>query len=146
MTDSELLKRTIENLRAFGAKPPAERFLEMQQSGLINTKGEVQDWNAALAIVASDATDTQQATHFMCRVPALGRPGGAELQVRRESVVRDLKAGKRIMTAYVDSQTGAIREGETVRLTDQGALRIDQNDGLEDQLGPIGVFESQVTA
>ena len=146
MTDSELLKRTMENLRAFGAKPPAERFLEMQRSGLINAKGEVQDWNASLAIVSSDATETQQAANFICRVPALGRPGGAELQVRRESVIEDLKAGKRIMTAYVDPQTKAIREGETVHLTDQGGLRIDSNSGPEDELGPIGNFKSQVMA
>jgi len=146
MTDRELLKKTLQNLAAFGAKAPAERFLEMQRSGLINADGELQSWNASLAIVASNATHSQIATHFRCRVPALGRPGGAEVQVRRESIVEDLKAGKRIITAHIDSQSGAIREGETVHLTTQGGLRIDSKASPDDELGPIEKFKSQVTA
>lgn len=146
MTDRELLKKNLQNLEAFGAKAPAEPFLEMQRSGLINADGELQRWNASLAIVASNATDSQSATHFLCRVPALGRPGGAEVQVRRESIVEDLKAGKRIITAHVDSESGAIREGKAVQLTTQGGLRIDSTEGPGDELGPIEKFKSQVTA
>lgn len=140
MTEIELFLQMKRAIDAFTAKPSGEAFLDMQRSGLVDSKGGLQQWDAFLAIVATNATDSLNATHFRCRKPALGLPGGAEIVISRESMVHYLRAGKRIITAFRDEETGALREGEEVHLTSDNAIRTDASDFDSDNIGILPHF------
>jgi len=137
MTEKELYQHLHKAFDAFAAKPSDEVFLDMQRSGLIDAEGEPQEWDAFLAIVATNATDYRKATHFRCRKPTLGLPGRAEIDVSRDSMIAYLNEGKRIITATVDENSKAIRVGEQVHLSTHDAIRTDRNDIAEDNLGSL---------
>ncbi len=141
MTDKNLYHHLNRAFDTFASKPSGEVFLDMQRSGLIDSEGQVQQWDAALAIVSTNATETQRATHFRCRIPCLGLPGRAEIDVSRKNLIDDLTSGKRIITAIVDEETGALREGAEVHLTKHRAIRSDRNEIDEDNLGDLPRFQ-----
>lgn len=145
MTERGLFQTLEKAIDAFAAKPSGEAFLDMQRSGLIDADGKMQEWDASLAIVATNATDSRKATHFRCRKPALGLPGGAEIDVSRENMERYLNEGKRIITAVRNKETGALLEGEVVRLTSHNTVRTDNNDTNIDDLGDLPTFDSVKT-
>jgi len=137
MTDRDLYQHLHKAFDAFAAKPSGEVFLDMQRSGLIDAEGELQNWDAFLAIVATNATDNRQATYFRCRKPTLGLPGRAEIDIRRELIIKYLKEGKRIITVIVDEETRGLHEGAEVHLTSHETIRTDRNDIKEDNLGNL---------
>lgn len=147
MTESQkqdLLRNAVE---AFAVQPSGELLLDLQRIGLINSDGEVLErdfsdskaWNAYLAIVETNATDTSPATHFRCRKPAFGKPGLAEIDIQRAHMVECINKGKRVITAVVDD-TGVLREGEDVHCVDDEFLRTDQNKTKSDNLGNLPTF------
>lgn len=142
MTERGLFQTLEKAIDAFAAKPSGEAFLDMQRSGLIDADGKLQEWDAFLAIVATNATDSRKATHFRCRKPALGLPGGAEIDISRESMSRYLQEGKRIITAIRNEETGALLEGEVVHLTSHNSVRTDANDSDTDNLDNLPTFDS----
>jgi len=137
MTNLDMQKMLHEAIIEFAAKPSDVAFLDMQRSGLIDADGVPQEWDAFLAIIATNATDYRKATHFRCRKPTLGLPGRAEIDVSRDSMIAYLNEGKRIITAIVDEDSKAIRVGEQVHLTTHEAIRTDRNDIAEDNLGSL---------
>lgn len=139
MTDKELLEA---GFNAFFALPPDEAFLSMQRSGLIKASGEPQLWDAHFAIVATNATSTQVATHFRCLKPVFGLPGSATIDVSRDSMVYYLGHGERIITAITDSETDALLEGPDVHLVAGKWLRTDPNEITADNLGDLPRFSS----
>lgn len=145
MTERELLQ-TLENaIDAFAAKPSGEAFLDMQRRGLIDADGKLQEWDAYLAIVATNATDSRKATHFRCSKPSLGLPGGADIDISRENMIRYLRSGKRIITAIRNEETGALLEGAQVHLTSHNTIRTDANDFDFDNIGELPRFRHVVT-
>lgn len=142
MTEKDLYQHLHKAFDAFAAKPSGEVFLDMQRSGLIDADGDVQNWNALLAIVATNGSNSRKATHFRCRKPTLGLPGRAEIDIGRHSMIAYLKEGKRIITAIVDEETKALREGAEVHLTSHETIRTDRNDIAEDNLGSLPTMSS----
>ncbi|KAA1257966.1 hypothetical protein LF1_04570 [Rubripirellula obstinata] len=140
MTEKDLYQHLHKAFDAFAAKPSGEVFLDMQRSGLIDASGELQQWDAFLAIVATNATESNKATYFRCRKPTLGLPGRAEIDISRQSMLHYLSEGKRIITAVVDDQTGALREGAEVHCIDGKFLRTDANEIKSDNLGNLPTF------
>ncbi len=145
MTDSELFQTMEKAIDTFAAKTSSEAFLDMQRSGLIDSDGELQGWDAFLAIVATNSTDSHKASHFRCLKPALGLPGGAEIDISRESMVHYLKTGKRIITAFRNSENGALLEGEDVHLTRHNTIRTDANDFDSDNIGELPRFSHVIS-
>ena len=143
MTEKDLYQHLHKAFGAFAAKPSSEVFLDMQRSGLIDAEGEPQAWDAFLAIVATNATVSRPATQFLCRKPTLGRPGRAEFPVSREYLIHEISEGKRIVTAFVDEDTKALREGEVVHVVGEKWLRSDRNQVSEDNLGTLPYFKYQ---
>lgn len=117
----------------------------MQRSGLIDAEGELQQWDAFLAIVATNATGSRKATHFRCRKPTLGLPGRAEIDISRDSMTAYLEEGKRIITAVIDTETRALREGAEVHLTSHGMIRTDRNNLDQDNLGELPYFQNVIS-
>lgn len=140
MTELELAQHLHQAFNQFAAKPSGEVFLDMQRSGLIDANGELQQWDAFLAIVSTNATQSSRATHFRCRKPTLGLPGRAEIDISRESMLRYLDEGKRIITAVIDDETRALREGAQVHCINGEFLRTDRNSEKSDNLGDLPTF------
>ncbi|MEZ6088693.1 MAG: hypothetical protein R3C05_11840 [Pirellulaceae bacterium] len=148
MTDREMQTIFRNAIDAFAAQPSNESLRDLQRIGLIDQNGDVlqrdfsdsQAWDAFLAIVATNATDGTAATHYRCRKPAFGKPGLAEIDVPRESVLRYLNEGKRIVTAVVDPSSGALREGSRVHCVQGRFLRTDAKEIADDNLDELPTF------
>lgn len=143
MTESQRQDLLRSAAEAFAVRPSGDLFLDLQRIGLIDSNGDVVErdfsdanaWNAYLAIVATNST----ATHFRCRKPAFGKPGLAEIDISRDSMLHYLAEGKRIITAVVDD-AGVLREGAAVHCVDGEFLRTDGNEIKSDNLGDLPTF------
>jgi hypothetical protein len=122
------------------------RFERLQQQGMINERGEVtgrlRRWDAALAITAvKRPPGSSQIQSFRCLVPVFGMPGGATIDVSRDSMVGYLKQGKKVITACHDERLGMWKEGCEVRLSARGSIRCDGVDDAEDNVGGLPEFQ-----
>ena len=137
------LKRRLE-VEATQANNPS--FERLQHLGMIDEKGEVtgklRRWDAHLAITeVKHDVDRRQILMFRCLKPVFGMPGGATIEIRRQSMVDDLSNGKKVVTAIRDDRLGIWKEGCAVRLSSSGSIRCDQSDDAEDNVGNLPEFQ-----
>src|SRR5208337_2375810 len=93
------LDEAKKRLRAESSKSSEVQLERLQEQGIINDRGEVtgqlRRWNAFLAITAvKRVAGTREIAVFRCLKPVFGIPGGATIDVSRDSMVAYLKEGK----------------------------------------------------
>ena len=94
---------------AESSKSSEVQLERLQEQGIINDRGEVtgqlRRWNAFLAITAvKRVAGTREIAVFRCLKPVFGMPGGATIDVSRDSMVAYLKEGKKVITALRDDR------------------------------------------
>ena len=127
------------------------RVERLQEQGLIDHQGEVtgqlRRWHAFLAITAVRRTPGRpQIQTFRCLKPVLGMPGGATIDVCRESMVGYLKEGKTVITATRDDRLDLWKEGCQVHLTGQGSIRCDGADKRRQRWKSAGICAVDLAA
>lgn len=142
----ELKKRLEEE----SSLPTDVRWDRLRESGIIDERGEVTGhlhrWDAYLAITAvKHAGDPMKISQFRCFLPFAGMPGGAEIDIRRDSMLEYLKQGKKVITAHFDDRLSMWKEGSEVRLSPKDFIRSDSADEMEDNVGSLPEF-SQSTS
>ena len=126
-------------------------FERLVEEGIINERGEVTGhaprWDAYLAIVeVKRAGGDEKIAVFRCLKPVFGMPGGATIDVSRESLVSYLSQGKKVITAHWDERLGMWKQGTEVRLSPRGFVRSGPGgDELKDDVGSLPEF-SQSTS
>ncbi|MBM3969572.1 MAG: DUF3892 domain-containing protein [Planctomycetes bacterium] len=99
--------------------------------------------NASLAIShIRRGNDRSRIEYYRSFIPVAGIIGGAQIDVSRANMVKDLKDGKRVITV-IQSDNKWI-EGSDVHLTASGYVRTDHNDTKEDNLGELPEIEGQL--
>lgn len=135
-------KKRLEDAPPEASDVPFER---LRAQGMINDRGEVTGqlhrWNAFLAVteVKRDA-DGRQIAVFRCLKPVFGMPGGATVDVSRNSMLEHLKAGKKVITAHRDDRLDLWKEGCDVHLSDNRFVVCGSTNDGEDNLGSLPVF------
>src|SRR5271166_5771611 len=91
------LDEAKKRLQAESSKSSEVQLERLQEQGIINDRGEVtgqlRRWNAFLAITAvKRVAGTREIAVFRCLKPVFGMPGGATIDVSRDSMVAYLKA------------------------------------------------------
>lgn len=140
------LDQLKERLNEESAQPNGLQFERLRESGIIDEHGEVtgqlRQWNAFIAITEIKRVGgSKQIAFFRCLKPVFGMPGGATLDISRDSMVDYLKEGKKIITAKRDDNLGIWKQGCDVRLTTNGFIRCDSVDVAEDDVGPLPEFQ-----
>lgn len=130
--------------------PVDQRLRRLIDEGIIDEQGKVRDrvqfWHAFLAVVAvKPGSNGKRIECFRCLKPAFGLPGGATIDVRRESLAKYVAEGKRVITALKEEGQDRWKEGEDIHLTSQGYLRTDANTDGEDNLGRLPTFTTIVS-
>ena len=135
----ELKQRVLDA----SAQPSDVRFQRLREQGIIDDRGEVtghlRRWNAALAITEVKHTNgAEKIAVFRCLKPVFGMPGGATIDVSRESLLDYLKQGQNVITATWDDRLAMWKEGTEVRLSANGFVRsMDLPDEMEDNVGSL---------
>ena len=122
------------------------RFERLREQGIIDERGEVtghlRRWNAFLAITeVKRVAGTRTIAVFRCLKPVFGMPGGATIDVSRDSIVDYLKQGKRIITAIRDDRLDIWKVGFDVRLSASGFVQCDPADDVDDNVGSLPEFQ-----
>jgi hypothetical protein len=125
---------------------PGAVFERLQVQGMIDERGEVtgklHQWDAFLAVTeVKRAAGRKQIDVFRCLKPVFGLPGSATIDIARDSMVTYLKEGKKIITARRDDRLGVWREGCAVHLSDNGWLRCESVNDVEDNVGSLPEFQ-----
>jgi hypothetical protein len=134
-----------QDLDADLAKNSDVHFDRLVALGIINDRGEVTGhlhrWDAFLAITeVKRSTDPKRIGEFRCLKPVFGMPGGATIDVRRESMVDYLKQGKKVITAIRDHRLDMWKEGPEVHLTANGFVRCSGGEDIADDVGSLPDF------
>ena len=104
--------------------------------------GQLRRWNAFLAITAvKRVAGTREIAVFRCLKPVFGMPGGATIDVSRDSMVAYLKEGKKVITALRDDRLEMWKEGCDVHLSAKGFVQSDFADDVEDDVGSLPEFQ-----
>ena len=140
------LDEAKKRLRAESSKSSEVQLGRLQEQGIINDRGEVtgqlRRWNAFLAITAvKRVAGMREIAVFRCLKPVFGMPGGATIDVSRDSVVAYLKEGKKVITALRDDRLEMWKEGCDVHLSAKGFVRSDFADDVEDDVGSLPEFQ-----
>jgi hypothetical protein len=137
------LDEVKKRLQEESSLPSGVRFDRLRELGIINEHGEVTGhlhrWDAFLAITAVKRADREIAA-FRCLKPVFGMPGGAEIDISRNSMVAYLKEGKKVITALKDSRLDMWKEGCQVHVTPKGFIRVDLADDVGDNVGNLPEF------
>ena len=137
----ELLARSRDILKKDRQRPANERMQELVNKGTVDEKGHVKLWWDAFLAVVAVKRNGSRIDYFRCLQPALGMPGMAEIDVRRDSLVHYIAdENKRVITAYLDKARNRWIEGADVRLFEIGGnrfLRTAPDDVAEDNLGDL---------
>ena len=125
-------------------------FEQLQEHGIIDERGQVTGqlhrWSAFLAITeVKRAADKPQVEVFRCLKPVFGMPGGATIDVCRDSMVGYLQAGKRVITAHLDHRLNMWKEDCDVHLSDDGFVRCSSAVGAEDNVGALPEFHQSTS-
>ncbi|MGB2612102.1 MAG: hypothetical protein WBC80_24270 [Isosphaeraceae bacterium] len=136
-----------KRLRAESSKSSEVQLERLQEQGIINDRGEVTGQlrrrNAFLAITAvKRVAGTREIAVFRCLKPVFGMPGGATIDVSRDSMVGYLKEGKKVITALRDDRLEMWKEGCDVHLSAKGFVRSDFADDVEDDVGSLPEFRA----
>lgn len=144
MNDPELIRKSRSILSKGNALPAKERFQRLVEKGVVDEKGEVKLWDANLAVVGvKRKSGGKQIDYFRCLMPVFGMPGTAQVDMRRESLIKEIKdSNKRVITAYLDKHRNRWQEGEDIHVTSHGYVRTDANEIDEDNLGELPEFHS----
>jgi len=140
------LDEVKKRLQAESSKSSEVQLQRLQEQGIINDRGEVtgqlRRWNAFLAVTAvrRDA-GTRKIAVFRCLKPVFGMPGGATIDVSRDSMVAYLKEGKKVITALRDDRLEMWKQGCDVRLSAKGFVQSDSTDDVEDDVGSLPEFQ-----
>ena len=145
------LDEAKKRLEADLSEPSDVHFQRLQEQGLINGQGEVTGrlhrWTAYLAVTAVKHDSSGRViTSFRCLKPVFGMPGGATIDVRRESMLEYLNQEKKIITACRDERLNMWKESCEVHLSPHGFIRIDESDELQDNLGDVPEFRQEHTS
>jgi hypothetical protein len=140
------LDEAKKRLQAESSKSSEVQLERLQEQGIINDRGEVtgqlRRWNALLAITAvKRVAGTREIAVFRCLKPVFGIPGGATIDVSRDSMVAYLKEGKRVITALRDDRLEMWKEGCDVYLSAKGFVQSDFADDVEDDVGSLPEFQ-----
>jgi len=137
------LDRATERLKA-ETKQPGAVFERLQAQGVIDAQGKVtgklHQWDAFLAITEIKRGG-KRISFFRCLKPVFGLPGGATIDVSRDSMVKYLREGKKIITARRDDRLGMWREGCAVHLSDTGLVLCESVNDVEDNVGGLPEFQ-----
>lgn len=125
-------------------------FDRLRAEGMINDRGEVTGqlhrWNAFLAITeVKHVAGRRQIETFRCLKPVFGMPGGALIDVSRDSMVDYLKEGKKVITALRDDRLGLWKEGCDVHLSANGFVQCDSTGDGEDNVGDLPEFQQSAS-
>jgi hypothetical protein len=139
------LDEAKKRLQAESSKSSEVQLERLQEQGIINDRGEVtgqlRRWNAFLAITAvKRVAGTREIAVFRCLKPVFGMPGGATIDVSRDSMVAYLKEGKKVITALRDDRLEMWKEGCDVHLSAKGFVQNDFADNVEDDVGSLPEF------
>ncbi len=140
------LDQAKKRLQAESSKSSEVQLERLQEQGIINDRGEVtgqlRRWNALLAITAvKRVAGTREIAVFRCLKPVFGIPGGATIDVSRDSMVAYLKEGKKVITALRDDRLEMWKEGCDVHLSAKGFVQSDFADDAEDDVGSLPEFQ-----
>lgn len=141
------LKEAKKRLKKEFSSPSEIPLERLKAQGMIDDQGEVtghlQRWNAFLAVTeVKQDRPSKKITHYRCLKPVFGMPGGAEIDISRESMVEYLTKGKKIITASWDDHLKMWKKGEEVHLSPRGFIRTDRNNREEDNLGSLPEFST----
>jgi hypothetical protein len=140
------LDRAKKRLQAEATQASGIPFDRLRALGMINDNGEVTGhlhrWTAFLAIVeVKRVAGSQRIEVFRCLKPVFGMPGGATIDISRDSMVAYLKEGKKIITAHRDDRLDMWMEGCDVRLSTNGFILCESADDVEDNVGSLPEFQ-----
>ena len=144
------LDEAKKRLQAESSKSSEVQLERLQEQGIINDRGEVtgqlRRWNAFLAITAvKRVAGAREIAFFRCLKPVFGMPGGATIDVSRDSMVAYLKEGKKVITALRDDRLEMWKEGCDVHLSAKGFVQSDSADDVEDDVGSLPEFQQSNT-
>ncbi len=139
------LDEVKKRLQVESSKPSDVQLERLQEQGIINDRGEVtgqlRRWNAFLAITeVKRVAGAREIAVFRCLKPVFGMPGGATIDVPRDSMVAYLKEGKKVITALRDDRLEMWKEGCDVHLSAKGFVQCDFNEDAEDDVGSLPEF------
>jgi len=145
MNDKHLLEEAQRILDKLRDQPSRARFQALVDSGLVNEDGEVNLWwDAKFAVVAiSQSSRDGRIRMFRCLMPFQGNPGAAEVDISRETLIKEIEQGNQVITATFDEIGKRWTPGETVYVTDNQFLQVKTkpNGKLEDDLGELPHFK-----
>ena len=133
------------------ANEPGDVLLErLQVQGMLNERGEVTGhlhrWNAFLAITEVKRVAGRPLFEaFWCLKPVFGMPGGAQIDISRDSMVKYLKEGKKVITATWDGRLGLWKEGRDVHLSPEGFVQCESAGDGEDNVGDLPEFHQSTS-
>ncbi len=143
MNKQDLVNKSHEMLEKARQRPAKEQLQRLIDKGIIDEYGQVQLWDAFLAVIAvKPDCNSKLIEHFRCLKPAFGMPGAAEIDVSRESLAQYVREEKRVITAHLDEKQNRWKEGEEIHLTSSGYLRANADDDEEDNLGNLPTFST----
>lgn len=136
------LDEVKKRLQHESSLPSGVALDRLQEEGIINERGEVtghlRRWDAFLAVTeVKHSSNAQEITSFRCLKPVFGMPGGAMIDVSRESLVEYLQQGKKIITALHNDKLAMWKEENQVRLSPKGFIRISLAEDGKDDLGDL---------
>ncbi len=140
------LDEAKKRLRVESSKSSEVQLERLQEQGIINDRGEVtgqlRRWNAFLSITAvKRVAGTREIAVFRCLKPVFGMPGGATIDVSRDSMVSYLKEGKKVIAAIRDDRLEIWKEGCDVHISAKGFVQSDFADDVEDDVGNLPEFQ-----
>jgi len=144
------LEQAKKRLQTEASEASDVPFDRLRAHGMINDRGEVTGqlhrWNAFLAITeVKRVAGRPQIEVFRCLKPAFGMPGGALMDISRNSMVDYLKEGKKVITAIRDDRLGLWKEGCDVRLSANGSILCDSAGDGEDNVGDLPEFQQSTS-
>ena len=128
-------------------QPSDVRLQRLREQEIINDRGEVtghvRRGRAFLAITEVKRTNgAEKIAVFRCLKPVFGMPGGATIDVSRDSILEYLRQGQNIITATWDDRLAMWKEGVEVRVSPNGFVRkTDLPDDMEDNVGDLPEFK-----
>jgi hypothetical protein len=123
---------------------PDEVWQNLLDHGIIDDRGKVQLWwNADLAIVEYRDKANGKSGAFRCLQAISGQPGMQERKLSRAQLMKQIKAGKHVITAWKDKKLDRWKEGKAVALTSNGYLRTDNRDLNEDFLEGLSASRAE---
>lgn len=130
----DAIARAVAKVRS---RTPEETFEQLRRHSVVHDDGSLQNWHAKLAIVEVRENDRGVPIAFWCLIPSGNKPGTAKIEVRRESLVRYLEEGSRVITATFNDETKGYEAGPEVHLVNHSHPRTQGNEIERDNLDSL---------